>query len=119
MRTPLILGLLLVVPQSARLGAGDNWPQFRGQQAGVVEGNGLPETWSTSKNVVWKTEISGSGWSSPIVWGNRIFITSVIREGKPEMPIKGLYFGGNRPDPPADVHRWVIYCIDWSTGKIL
>ena len=118
MRTLLIFGLLLAVSQPAGVSADDNWPQFRGKQAGVAEGTGLPETWSTTKNVVWKTEIPGSGWSSPIVWGNKIFITSVIREGKPETPIKGLYFGGNRPNPPPDVHRWMVYCIDWSTGKI-
>jgi outer membrane protein assembly factor BamB len=119
MRKLLLVGLLLAWPPCAHVAADDNWPQFRGKQAGVVEGKGFPETWSTSKNVVWKIEIPGSGWSSPIVWGNRIVLTSVIREGKPETPTKGLYFGGNRLAPPSDVHRWMVYCIDWSTGKIL
>src|SRR5438552_11877009 len=108
MRTLLALGLLLALPQLARLSADDNWPQFRGKQAGVVEGKGLPETWSTTKNVVWKTEIPGSGWSSPIVWGDRIFLTSVLQEGKEETPTKGLDFGGNRLKPPANVHRWMV-----------
>jgi outer membrane protein assembly factor BamB len=119
MRTRLVLALLLAAWSSAGLSADDNWPQFRGRHAGVAEGNGLPHTWNTTNNVVWKTEIPGSGWSSPIVWGNRIFVTAVIREGKEEMPIKGLYFGGNRLAPPPDVHRWMVYCLDWSTGKIL
>src|SRR5437868_2041186 len=105
MRALVALGLLLALPQLARLTADDNWPQFRGNQAGVAEGKGLPGTWSTTTNVVWKIDIPGSGWSSPIVWGNRIFVTSVVPEGKAEPPIKGLYFGGNRLKPPSDVHR--------------
>jgi outer membrane protein assembly factor BamB len=120
MRRILVLGLLLAWPQVSRLMADDSWPQFRGQQArGVVEGKGLPDTWSPTRNVVWKRDIPGNGWSSPIVWENRIFVTSVLREGKGELPIKGLYFGGDRLTPPQDVHRWMVYCIDWSTGKTL
>src|SRR6266404_7024801 len=102
------------------LGAVDQWPQFRGPQStGVADDAALPETWSATRNVVWKTEIPGSGWSSPIVWGDRIFLTSVLQEGKEETPTKGLYFGGNRLKPPADVHRWMVYCLDWSSGKIV
>ena len=118
MRTVLIL--LLASSQVPRLLADDNWPQFRGPQAlGVVEGKGLPTSWSTTRNVVWKTDIPGSGWSSPIVWGDKIFVTSVIREGTPEKPIKGLYFGGDRLKPPTDIHRWMVYCLDWSSGKMV
>jgi len=119
MRTAVVLALFLSLPPSAHLRAEDNWPQFRGNQAGVAEGNGCPQSWSATTNVVWKTEIPGSGWSSPIVWGEKIFLTSVIREGQPEKPIKGLYFGGDRLTPPKDVHRWMVYCIDWATGKVL
>src|SRR4029077_3907733 len=79
------------------------WPEFRGGAAsGVVEDKNLPDTWSTTKNVVWKTDIPGKGWSSPIVWGDKIFVTAVTREGKGEEPKKGLYFGGDRPKPPTD-----------------
>lgn len=119
MRKVLALGLLLASLAVARLAAHDDWPQFRGNQAtGVAEGEGLPRTWNTTRNVVWKVEIPGSGWSSPIVSGNRVFLTSVLREGKSELPTKGLYFGGNRLNPPTDVHRWMVYCLDLSTGKI-
>jgi outer membrane protein assembly factor BamB len=85
----------------------------------VAEAKRFPDTWSTTENVVWKTEIPGSGWSSPVVWGEKIFLTSVLREGKGEEPIKGLYFGGNRLTPPRDVHRWMVYAIYWATGKVL
>jgi outer membrane protein assembly factor BamB len=112
----LLLSLVLFDPGSQVA----SWPAFRGgPAAGVVDERGLPERWSTTTNIVWSTEIPGRGWSSPIVWGDRIFLTSVINEGKDETPTKGLYFGGNRPAPPSGTHRWMVYCIDWKTGKIL
>ena len=102
------------------LAATDNWPQFRGpQSSGVADDPNLPETWSAIKNVVWKTEIPGSGWSSPVVWGDRVFLTSVVSTLQPEAPKKGLYFGGNRENIPADEHRWMVCAIDWKTGKIV
>ena len=116
-RGAIVLAVLLSLVCRA---ATDNWPQFRGPQAtGVAEDPNLPETWSTTKNVIWKTEIPGAGWSSPVVWGDRIFLTSVISGVAPETPKKGLYFGGNRENIPADEHHWMVYAIDWKTGKIV
>jgi len=96
------------------------WPQFRGPgSAGVSDDVGLPDTWSATENVAWKTKIPGRGWSSPVVWGDRVFVTSAIQEeGEPEPVKKGLYIGGNRPDP-GKKQRWIVCCLDWSTGKIL
>ena len=115
MRAPLVLFLFTALGFSS-----DQWPQFRGPQStGVADDPNLPDTWSTTRNVVWKTEIPGSGWSSPVVWGNRIFLTSVISTVSPEAPKKGLYFGGNREGIPTDEHRWMVYAVDWKTGKII
>ncbi len=98
--------------------AQDRWPQFRGAQSlGVAEDANLPDKWSATENVAWKTEVPGMGWSSPIVWGDRIFITSVINTGETEPVKKGLYFGGERPLPAAE-HRWMVYGVDFKTGKI-
>jgi outer membrane protein assembly factor BamB len=98
--------------------ANDQWPQFRGPQSlGVAEDPHLPETWSATENVAWKTEIPGSGWSSPVVWGERIFVTSVISSAEGEKPKKGLYFGGERK-APVDEHRWMVYGVDFKTGKV-
>jgi outer membrane protein assembly factor BamB len=69
--------------------------------------------------VAWKAAIPGRGWSSPIVWGRKLFLTSAVSEGAVEEPKKGLYYGGNRPAPPPDVHRWVVYCLDTESGKVL
>ena len=112
-----ILYLALLFPCSAL--AQDAWPQFRGPAAGVAEDAALPDTWTTTANVAWKLDIPGRGWSSPVVAGDRIFLTSVIAAQPEEPPKKGLYFGGNREAPPPDDHRWMVYCVDWKTGKLL
>ncbi len=97
-----------------------NWPQFRGPLSdGVSHAKQLPDTWDTSRNVLWRAETPGRGWSSPVVWGDRIFLTTVVRTEQGEEAKKGLYFGGNRPKPPADVHQWRVLCLDLKTGDVL
>src|SRR5262245_32792571 len=91
--------LLLVLISGVGVGA-EQWPQFRGPgSAGIGEGANLPDTWSTTQNVKWKAAIPGQGWSSPIAWGDRIFVTSVVPVGDVEAPRRGLYFEGERPAP--------------------
>jgi outer membrane protein assembly factor BamB len=98
----------------------EQWPQFRGPaSSGVSENSSLPDSWSATENVAWKTGIPGTGWSSPVVWDTRIFVTSVISSNPQEAPKKGLYFGGNRLEPPPGEHRWMVYCLDSNSGKIL
>ena len=111
----IVLVVLILAPLVVHA---EQWPQFRGPGAlGVAESAKLPDTWSTTKNVRWKTAIPGHGWSSPIVWGDRIFVTSVVPAGDTEPPKKGLYFGGERPAPKVE-HRWMVYAVDRATGKI-
>lgn len=99
----------------------DNWPQFRGPDAtGVVQGQTeLPDVWSATENVAWQADIPGRGWSSPVVWGNRVFVTTVVNLGESEEPKKGLYFGGNRPAPPPSKHEWLVFCLDLESGDTL
>jgi outer membrane protein assembly factor BamB len=97
----------------------NSWPQFRGPGGrGVAEGANLPEKWSATDNIAWKTPIQGMGWSSPIAVGDRVIVTSVISAGETEKPTKGLYFGGERPASTAE-HRWVVSALDLATGKLL
>ncbi len=114
----LFLFMLLASPSSS-FSADEYWNQFRGPDgAGTVEDNpNLPETWSPTKNVSWVQNIPGMGWSSPIVWKNKIFLTAVIKAGEEEQPKKGLYFGGERPKPD-EVHEWIVMCLDFETGEI-
>ena len=96
-----------------------NWPQFRGfESRGVVEGGNHPDHWSSTENVEWKADLPGRGWSSPIVWGERVFLTTVVNTGNSEEPKKGLYFGGDRPKPSDAIHQWKVLCLDLNTGKV-
>ena len=63
--------------------AGDDWPQFRGPEGnGHSSARGLPLTWSENENIVWKTAIHGRGWSSPVVYGNQIWLTTATPDGR-------------------------------------
>ncbi len=87
-RASLSLGLFLVLTSVGVPGAGpeDNWPQWRGPNGlGIASAANYPEEWAPDKNVAWKTEVPGRGHSSPVVWGDRVFITTSI-EGKPAPP---------------------------------
>ena len=67
-----------------------NWPQFRGPGGrGVSDNQALPLRWSATENVAWKTDLPGRGWSSPVVWGDSVFLTTVVNLGESEEPKKG------------------------------
>lgn len=100
--------------------AEETWPQFRGpQSSGTSTNTQLPDTWSPTQNVEWKTDLPGRSWSSPITWNNQVFLTTVINSGESEPPKKGLYFGGNRPEPPPTSHAYKTLSLDLHTGKLL
>jgi outer membrane protein assembly factor BamB len=101
--------------------AEDTWPQFRGSAMNpALEDNpNLPETWSTTENVEWATDIPGLGWSSPVVWGNKVFLTTVDAAGNFEQPKDGLYNGRGRPIPLDMEHGWVVYCLELESGDVL
>ena len=112
----LTLGIMLLSFSS--LATAQEWPQFRGPDAsGVVADNAqLPESWSRTDNIAWRTEIPGLGWSSPIVTNGLIVFTTVVSDGDVEFPEGGWYGGGER-DIPADTHHWLIYALDLDTGE--
>ena len=115
---PLFLfSSLMFIPDSTSAQI-SNWPQFRGPDGtGVVNGEtNVPDTWSLTENVEWQQEIPGRGWSSPVVWDNQVFFTTVVNTGESEAPKKGLYFGGERPKPES-VHQWFAYCLDVASGN--
>ena len=71
-------------------GQDNSWPQFRGPNANPVGANArLADRWSKTENVEWAQDIPGRGWSSPIVTGNKIFLTTVVTEGKSKAPQMG------------------------------
>ncbi len=118
------------------------WPGFRGHgMNGIAPGSKVPEKWSATENVKWKIDVPGQGWSSPIVWGDTVFITSGI-SGKPfKKPTPGLYGNDyiaelqaqglsgdeimkrvrardNEAPEESDEIRYMVYAIDANTGKI-
>jgi hypothetical protein len=120
----------------------DTWPGFRGHQmSGVAATAKIPDRWSTKEHVQWAVPIAGHGWSSPIVWGDTVFVTSAISSREFKKPTPGLY--GNEyiaelvaqglPEEEiskrsaardselaseADEIRYMVYALSAKTGKI-
>jgi len=117
-RTFLAAGIVALALASPAAGPNDHWPQFRGPSAGVAENDpALPDRWSATSNIAWTAAVPGMGWSSPVVWGEHVFITSVVNTGETEAPKPGLYFGGERPASTVP-HRWMVHDLDFTTGKL-
>jgi outer membrane protein assembly factor BamB len=96
------------------------WPSFRGPDAaGVADGQNLPDRWNgtSGENIVWKTPIAGLAHSSPIVWGDRVYVTSAISSKGKATFKPGLYGDGDASDDMSP-HRFVLYAVDARTGKI-
>ena len=111
------IAALALVAVTAAMAAAD-WPCFRGPGARGVAADDprLPSRWTATKNVRWSATLEGRGWSSPIVSGDRVIVTSAIPPAPPEDAKKGLYFGGERPDVADGEVRWVVTCLDAATG---
>jgi outer membrane protein assembly factor BamB len=117
-----VLLLLLAIPAIAQKQATkDNWPSFRGQNAaGVADGQNLPDDWDGEKGtaIKWKVRIPGLAHSSPVVWGDKVFVTSAISSKDKASFKPGLYGAGDASDDKS-VHQWKVFCLDKKTGKIL
>jgi len=104
----------------ARAPGTGKWPSFRGLQAGgSAEKQGLPDDWNpvTGANVAWRTPIPGLAHSSPIVWGDTLFVTSAISRRADARFKPGLYGDGDASDDRS-AQRWMVYAIDKRTGKV-
>src|SRR5215217_2154035 len=118
---PCCLVLFCVMaPLAAEPAAGQNWPSFRGAAAsGVAEDAATATTWdvAANKNVKWKTQIPGLGFSSPVVWADRIYLTTAAKEGEQKLKV-GLY-GNIQSVEDNDPVNWRVLCFDRATGKLL
>jgi outer membrane protein assembly factor BamB len=98
-----------------------SWPSFRGPMAsGVAEDQNLPDRWNakTGENILWRTPIPGLAHSSPVVWGQRIFVTSAVSSNPNASFRPGLYGDGDASEDRSR-HRWMIYAIDKRSGQII
>lgn len=96
-----------------------SWPQFRGAgAAGVAYGRPVPLVWdlASGKGIAWRAEIPGLGHSSPVVWGDRVFVTTAVKEGVPDLWRLGTPSESLRA---ADPLTWRLYCLDRRTGAVL
>lgn len=98
-----------------------NWPSFRGPGAlGVADGAELPETFDGAAgiNLAWRTEIPGTGHASPVVWGDRVYVTSAVSEMPPQRYLAELPDARDSIVDPT-THRWVVTALDKRSGDIL
>ena len=105
---------------SVRALSGAAWPQFRGPGAlgTAADDPRLPLSWSTTENVLWKTDIPGKGWSCPVVGGKRVYLTTNIRASGERKTPGGFYEGGERNAIDEEEHRWMGYAMNFADGKV-
>jgi len=97
------------------------WPSFRGYLAsGGLDNANLPDTFDPARmiNIRWKIEIPGLGLSSPVIWDNKLFITTAISKSDKEGFKTGLY-GDIEPVRDSSIHEWKVICLDKNTGKTI
>ncbi len=113
-------GVASAVPGAREAPAAD-WPSFRGpQSAGVADGQRLPDGWSgaTGDHIKWRIRVPGLAHSSPIVWGNRLFVTTAV-SSLGEATFKHGLFGEGDASPDRSVHQWKVLCYDARTGQLV
>ena len=100
---------------------GQQWPAFRGTNAsGVADGKPTASRWnaSTGENILWSTPVAGVAVSSPIVWGDRLFVSNAI-SSDPKVGIRTGLYGDVEPIDDKSVHSWHLIALDKKTGKVL
>lgn len=98
-----------------------HWPQFRGEQAsGIAEGTSLPAKWDGTKgeNIRWKTPIPGLSHASPVVWGDRLFISTAVSAADNQSLQTGLFGAGDSADDMTE-HAFKLICLDKRTGRLM
>jgi outer membrane protein assembly factor BamB len=126
-RISLALIVSLGITSFSAVASAGNWPQWRGPDgSGISNEKNLPAEWSATKNIKWKTPIDGRGHSSPIVWENKVFVTTAV-EG-PVVPgakaVKHVLEGDKEFLHPDSVgadrkHTFKVICLNRNSGKVL
>ncbi len=111
--------LCFAATATARQSLSQNWPSFRGPNAsGVAEGHKTATAWDAEKsvNIKWKTQIPGLGHSSPVTWGNRLFVTTAVSASTTTFRPKD---GGIDSANDNARHSWRLYCLDKTDGRVI
>ena len=96
------------------------WSHFRGHlSSGYHDKADLPESWNlgSNENVLWNIEIPGLGLSSPVIWGDNVFITTAISSLDNEGLKPGIYGSIGSVEDNSE-HEWKVYCLDKNSGEI-
>ena len=111
---------ICAAPVRSAPGASD-WPYWRGPAADGMAAGGAPLTWSATENVRWKTDIPGLGHSSPVIWGDCIFLTTAIKTGAASAAAAAPVAASNphTAGGPQVEHKFDVLALDRKTGKIL
>ena len=122
MKTCSLVAALIVCVISAAVFVDDNWPQFRGHGALGIGSGKPPVEWDaqTGQNVAWKTPIPGLGHSAPIVWGDRVFLTTAVNADT-DNPSVETGWSGVQGESATDTGEWTwqVLCLQLETGKVL
>ncbi len=116
----LVLAGLLSAAEGARSAAAGVWPQWRGPAAdGVAPHGDPPVEWSETRNVRWKTALPGKGHSTPIVWGDRVYVTAAVPHGEPVAPPPEHDEGAHHNLPSDRRQKFVVLALSRRDGSIL
>ena len=116
-----ILALTLTSQSAPEPRPGVDWPSFRGiRAAGTAEGYPTLTNWdaATKRGIRWKTALDGLGTSSPIIWANRVCVTTAV-SGKVDSTIKIGLYGDIASVEDNTSHTWKLICLDKTTGKTI
>ena len=113
------LAAAALIIASFSLAYAENWPSWRGPGGlGISSERGLPAKWDLSKNVKWKVAVPGLGHSSPIVWGNKIFVTTAVNSNSAEGDWQKGFPQSNRQPDSSDI-SWEVLCFSRESGELL
>jgi len=113
--------VFLCYPVSGQLKSERQWPGYRGYlSSGVLDNANLPESFdlAANKNIKWKVEVPGLGLSSPVIWDNKLFITTAVSKSDKSGFKPGIY-GDVTPVSDSSVHDWKVLCYDKNSGELL
>ena len=115
----LAVVLVFAVTGWASVSIAQEWPSWRGPgDDGMARGD-APVAWDENQNVKWKVDIPGRGHSSPVVWGNQIFVTTAIQIGTQPERSRGRRWSPHGDTGPQAAHRFIVLSIDRTTGELL
>jgi outer membrane protein assembly factor BamB len=117
----------LILPSAKGIANSAHWPEWRGPFLNGMAATDAPTAWSDTKNIKWKTAIPGRGHSTPIIWGDKIFLTTATPTGKNAPPAQAEEQNAQAPNrrggpgggAGANIeHRFEVICVDRKTGKV-